>query len=401
MVPPPMRVAIFLLLPGLLAGVGLPAAEPERIDVFSEGQGGVVSYRIPGIVVSARGTVLAYCEARKFTPADRGEIEIHLRRSADGGRTFGPPRQIAHLGPRLARNPHLPEDKKRKNLGGPEEQTVNNPMLIATREGPVHLVYCVEYMRAFHARSDDDGATWSAPVEITATFDRFRNEIPWQAIATGPGHGIQLRGGRLIVPVWLANYEKPPAPALRKGCAVIFSDDGGATWNRGDLALAIGSESSVAELSEGGVLLSSRNADRRNRRVVAISADGASGWSEPRFLEEIPEPGCMAGLVSHPGIPGRNRPWLLHSSPHTTKREHRERKDVTIHASLDDGRTWPVRRLLHAGPGAYSDLAVLPDGTVLCLYESGKPGETRRAGDWAYARITLARFGLDWLGAKP
>lgn len=396
-----MPSAVFALFAGLLAGVCRAAPGPEKIDVFTEGQGGFVSYRIPGVVVSARDTVLAYCEARKFTPADRGEIEIHVRRSTDGGRTFGPARQIAHLGPRLPRNPHMPDDKKRKNMGGPEEQTVNNPMLIATREGPVHLVYCVEYMRAFHARSDDDGVTWSAPVEITATFDRFRSDIPWQAIATGPGHGIQLRGGRLIVPVWLANYEKSPAPAARKGCAVIFSDDGGATWNRGDIALAIGSESSVAELSDGRVMLSARNADRRNRRVVAISADGATGWSQPRFLEDVFEPGCMAGLVRHPGIPGRDGPWLLHSSPRTTKREHRERKDVTIHASRDDGRTWPVRRLLHAGPGAYSDLAVLPDGTVLCLYESGKPGETRRDGEWAYARLTLARFGLDWLSAEP
>jgi sialidase-1 len=380
---------------GRLSGVAEPP--PERIDLFAEGQGGFVSYRIPGIVVTAKGTVLAYCEARKFTSADRGEIEIHLRRSTDGGRTWGPQQQIAHLGPRLPRNPHMPDDKKKKDMGGPEQQTVNNPMLIATREGPVHVVYCVEYMRVFHSRSDDDGVTWSPPVEITATLDRFRPEVPWQAVATGPGHGIQVRGGRLIVPVWLANYDKDPAPRQRKGCAVIFSDDQGATWQRGDLAMTIGGETSVAELSDGRVMLSSRNTDKRNRRAVVFSRDGATDWSAPRFLEEVLEPGCMAGLVSHPGVPGERRPLLLHSSPHTTKREHRERKNVSIHVSRDDGRTWPVRRLLQPGPSAYSDLAVLPDGSVLCLYESGRPGDPRRGGDWAYARITVARFTLDWV----
>ena len=94
-------------------------------------------------------------------------------------------------------------------------------------------------------------------------------------------------------------------------------------------------------------------------------------------------------------------PLLLHSSPRTTDRAHRERKYVTIHVSQDDGRTWPARKLLQAGPSAYSDLAVLADGTVLCLYENGKPGETRRNGDWAYARLTLARFNLEWLTAGP
>ncbi len=384
----------------ILAAITPLGAAPlvENTDVFAEGQNGFVSYRIPGIVVTAKGTVLAYCEARKFTSADRGEIEIHLLRSTDGGRTWSAQQQIAHLGPRLPRNPHMPDDKKKKDMGGPEQQTVNNPMLIATRDGPVHFVYCVEYMRAFHARSDDDGATWSKPVEITATFDRFRSELDWQAIATGPGHGIQLRSGRLLVPVWLATYEKT-APQ-RRGCSVIFSDDQGATWQRGDMAMSIGGESSVAQLSDDRVMLSSRNTDPRNRRAVVYSRDGATGWTKPEFVDELLEPGCMAGLVIAPGLLGANRPLLLHSSPRTTDRAHRERKNVTIHLSQDDGRTWPARKLLQAGPSAYSDLAVLPDGTVLCLYENGKPGETRRNGDWAYARLTLARFNLEWLTAS-
>ncbi len=199
-----------------------------RTTLFEERSAGFTLYRIPGIVVTKRGTALAYCEARKFSEADRGEIEIHMRRSTDGGRTWDAVRQVAHLGPRLPRNPHLPADKKKKDMGGPNEQTVNNPVGLAARDGSVHLIYCVEYRRCFHIRSDDDGLTWSAPMEITPAFEAFRDELDWQAIATGPGHAIQLSSGRMVAPFWMANYEEN-AP-LRKAVGVIFSDDGGETW---------------------------------------------------------------------------------------------------------------------------------------------------------------------------
>ncbi len=160
------------------AGPGLLAAAPflERIDVHEEHTGGFVSYRIPSLVVTARGTVLTFCEARKFSGLDWGEIEIHQRRSTDGGRTFAPARQVAHLGPRLPRNPANAAQPPGKVIGEPGQQTVNNPVPIAARDGTVHLIYCVEYLRVFHLRSTDDGQTWSRPEEITAAADRFRPE---------------------------------------------------------------------------------------------------------------------------------------------------------------------------------------------------------------------------------
>ena len=120
-------LAVLLLDVVCVMPASIPAEESaiERTVLFEEETDGFRLYRIPGIVVTAQGTALAYCEARKFTVADRGEIEIHLRRSTDGGRTWDAPRQIAHLGPRLPRNPHLPEDKRGKDMGGPDEQTVN------------------------------------------------------------------------------------------------------------------------------------------------------------------------------------------------------------------------------------------------------------------------------------
>ena len=247
----PSRPALACLAFAVVAALpaGLPAAEAagaveDPTILFRQGDGGFHTYRIPGVVVTARGSVLAWCEARKFTAADRGEIEIHLRRSIDGGRSLDNARQVAHLGPRLARNPHMPERKKLKNMGGPDEQTVNNAIVIATRAGPVHLLYCIEYMRCFHVSSDDDGLTWSEPREITRAADGFRRRIDWQAVAFGPGHGIELAGGRLVVPVWLADYRRADGTgrSLSHGSGTMVSDDGGATWQAGGVAIRRGGE---------------------------------------------------------------------------------------------------------------------------------------------------------------
>jgi sialidase-1 len=394
----------WLLLAGLGVGGGgerWRAAEPyfEEQSLFTENTDGFRLYRIPGVIVSAGGTVLAYAEARKFTVADRGEIEVHVRRSIDGGHTFLPAQAIAHRGPRLPRNPHLPDHKKRKKMGGPNEQTVNNPVAIADRRGPIHFLYCVEYMRCFYMRSEDEGETWSFPREITSSFAPFRSRLDWQAIATGPGHGIQLRQGRLVVPVWLATYAEEGS--LRKASATIYSDDGGETWQAGELAIPGGGEANVVQLSDDRVWLTARNADPRGRRQATTSPDGADGWSSPRLVEELLEPGCMAGIVAHPGRhPLFVGPLLLYSHPYTTDRPHQARRDVTIQASLDDGRSWAIRRTLHVGPSAYSDLAVLADGDILCFYESGsaEPDPALKR-PWAYSSLTMARFNLAWLAA--
>jgi sialidase-1 len=281
-------------------------------------------------------------------------------------------------------------------MGGPDEQTVNNPVAIVDRSGAVHLLYCVEYMRCFAIRSNDDGLTWTRPVEITNAFEPFRRLLNWQVIATGPGHGIQLASGRLVVPFWMTDYER--RTRLSKAAGVIYSDDYGRSWQAGEIAVPLGGETNIAQLSDGRVLVTSRNTDSRNRRMLATSPNGATNWTAPEFFDEILEPGCMAGLISHPGDGISPRPWLLYSGPYTTERAHQDRRDVTIYASKDDGKTWPIRKRLHEGPSAYSDLAVLPDGQILCFYEKGVE---KRFGDhgrpWAYRSLAVARFDLDWL----
>ena len=118
-------------------------------------------YRIPGVVVTAKGTALAYCEARKNSGSDWGEIEVRMRRSTDGGKTWAPVAHIAHHGTRIEGNPT-------KKTGGEREQTVNNPVAIVDRQtGAIEFLYCVNNARCFSMRSTDDGVTWSSPVEIT------------------------------------------------------------------------------------------------------------------------------------------------------------------------------------------------------------------------------------------
>lgn len=391
-IPKPIRflmkapLTLLLVIAALVTRADGAAPLLETSEVFPPKLNGIARYRIPGIVVTAKGTVLAYCEARKNNSSDWGEIEVHLRRSTDGGRTWEPSRPIAHRAERIEGNP------RKKDEAGAREQTVNNPVAIVDRvTGAIEFLYCVNYARCFSMRSTDDGLTWSEPVEITASFEPFRKKYDWKVIATGPGHGIQMKGGRLVVPIWLAyggiGDHKPSA------AATIHSDDHGKSWKAGDLCLPnegdLGdpNETMITERSDGRVMLVARSVSRASRKIITTSADGATGWSQPVFHEQLWEPICMAGLATHPsGV-------LLFSNPHTLAldKEGRpipggrgKRQNLSIKLSRDDGQTWPVSKTLEPGPSAYSDLAVLPDGTVLCLFE--------RADS-----IDCARFNLAWL----
>jgi sialidase-1 len=386
------------VLPLLLAlALTTAAAELEKADLFTGGEGGFASYRIPGIVTTARGVVLAYCEARRTSAADWGEIEVHLRRSTDGGRTWEAPRQIAHFGERLA---GLPTE----GTEAATQQTVNNPVMIATRDGTVHLLYCINYARAFAQHSGDDGATWSQPVEITAAFDAFRPEYDWKVLATGPAHGIELRRGRLVVPVWLCRGTGGAhQPSVT---SVIFSDDRGATWQRGEIVahetepLRNPNETVAVELADGSVLLNIRHQGGEHRRAVSVSQDGATGWSRPVFDHRLLEPICMASIVRASWEPSR----IVFANPDHLDRADgrvkigggRDRRNLSLKLSTDEGKTWSHNRVLEPGASGYSDLAVLPDGAIGCFYERGKSDTDKNYA----ARLTFARVPLEWITGK-
>ena len=392
-----LAYVIIFALSGLLA-----AAEPiiEKQDLFTAGEDPAYKiYHIPGIVVTAKGSVLAWCEARK-RPAgvsDWDDIRILLRRSTDDGKTWSAPKSIANVEGPKQKNPFA---LKMKNVD-PNDVTYNNPVLIADKDGAVHMLFCLEYERVFYQRSDDDGVSWSQPSEITAAFEPFKKHYDWKVLATGPNHSIQLKTGRLVVPVWLStgtggNAHRPSVTAT------IYSDDQGKTWKAGDIAVPcteewINPNETVAiELNDGSVMLNVRSESKAHCRLVSTSKDGATGWSRPKFDAALLEPICMGGIVRY-NQGGQS--LILFSNPHNLDKEKgkpepgqsRDRKNVSVKISRDEGQTWPVNKLIENGPSMYSDIAVTPSGAILCFYGRGtKPG-------FAGVGLTLARFNLEWL----
>src|SRR5262249_9538896 len=140
----------------------------------------------------------------------------------DGGKTWDAPRKLADLPGPKSKNPV-------RTNAHPAEVTYNNPVAISDRDGSVHLLFCLEYMRCFYQRSAEDGLTWSNAIEITNAFESIRRGYAWKVVATGPGHGIQLRNGRLLTPAWLSLGQGPNnhSPSIT---ASVFSDDHGHTW---------------------------------------------------------------------------------------------------------------------------------------------------------------------------
>lgn len=397
---------IFHLLLFIILAIDLNAAEAfiEKQDLFVVGEDPAYKlYHIPGIVVTAKGTVLTWCEARKRSAgvSDWDDIRILLRRSTDDGKTWSAARSIANVEGPKTKNPFA---LKMKNVD-PTDVTYNNPVLIADKDGTVHMLFCLEYERVFYQRSNDDGVSWTHPSEITPAFDAFKKHYGWKVLATGPNHSIQLKTGRLIVPVWLSTGEGGNAhrPSVT---ATIYSDDQGKTWKAGEIAVPCTeewinpNETAAIELNDGSVMLNVRSESKAHRRLITISKDGANGWSTPRFDDALLEPICMGGIVryKHDG-----KSLILFSNPHNLDKakgkvepgKNRDRKNVSVKISRDEGQTWPVNKLLEDGPSMYSDIAVTPRGTILCFY--GRSGDSQGVAAFAGGRLTLARFNLEWL----
>ena len=216
-------------------------------------------------------------------------------------------------------------------------------------------------------------------------------------LATGPGHGIQLVSGRLIVPVWLSTGTG--GHAHRPSCvAVIYSDDHGKTWQRGDIVvrdpdLANHSETIAVQLVDGKVMFNIRHEGKSHLRAMSVSADGATRWSKPKLDEALPEPVCMASIIRFPMYSTFDPPRLVFVNPNNAT--SRERKNVSARLSSDDGKTWAAAKTIEPGPSGYSDLAVTTKGTILCFYERGAKEKAFRP-----QFLTVARFNLEWLTGR-
>jgi sialidase-1 len=359
---------------GLLFCTAAWSATFTQMEVFRAGEGGYHTYRIPALITTPKGTLLAFCEGRKNSGSDTGDIDMLLRRSIDGGKTWGPVQKLA--------------DKGEDTIGNPapvvERRTGTIFLLMTSNPGNAgeKAITAASNYRAARAiwiiRSKDDGATWTEPLEITSQV----KHPDWTWYATGPGNGIQLRSGRLLI---ACDHNRKEGDV--RFSHVIYSDDRGETWKIGGIAEGKTNESAVAEMKDGEVLLNMRSYHGKNRRAIQRSKDGGLTFGALELDQALIEPVCQASLVTAVPAGKKSNGRMLFSNPASTTRTK-----MTVRLSEDDGRTWTASRLVNEGPAAYSSLAVLPDRSIGLLYERGDKRP--------YEKITFARFDTNWIKGR-
>ncbi len=373
------RLAIMLFLSISLSGFG---PEPEVTDVFVPKADGFASIRIPSVVVSKKGTVLAFAEGRA-TDADQAKNKIVLKRSTDGGKSWGKVAVIAEDGDKALNNPCAVVERK----GGQVLLLYQSyPAGVSERSGTIQPGYDGEkVVRNWLITSDDDGVTWTKPRDITKETKR---EKVITTLAGGPGIGIQLRhgkhAGRILMP-----FNEGPFGVWN--IYAVYSDDKGKTWRMGDVApsaliddgkgkkTSTVNEAQFVELADGSIRFNVRRWAGKAVRKSCVSEDGGKSWSKVVDVPDLADPGCMGSVLrySEPTDGGKSR--ILYSGPQSSKREN-----GTVFVSYDEGKTWPTKRVLCNESFAYSCLTKLSDGTIGCLYETG-------------TKIVFARFSIDWL----
>lgn len=366
---------IFYLFILILVAVSSSSSQRvKREDIqyqtlWKTGEGAYKGYRIPAVVVSVKGTVLAFAEGRN-DGGDSGDIDLVLKRSKDNGETWS--EEIV--------------------VWNDELNTCGNPCPVVDEEiGRIWLWMTWNYgkdgeseiihkksefpRKPFLCYSDDDGISWSKPVDMSATC----KNPSWGWYATGPGFGIQQKSGkykgRLIIP---ANHSyDDPNGSIRKGpysygAHVIISDDHGKTWRISQSITPGCNESQVTELSDGTLLMNMRSYNDKYSRAVSFSADGGDTWSQVEHDFQLTESRCQASILNYGMYKGKS--YHLFSNPAVSV----GRSHMTIKISDNNCTDWQIGKLVDARPSAYSCLVKLPNGDVGILYEAGgeKPNET-------------------------
>ena len=329
----------------------------QNLDyVFKNESEGYKCFRIPTILKSKNGTIIAFAEGRKNSCSDTGDIDLVLKKSYDNGLTWSKLRVIWNDGVNTCGNPSPVLDKKTGRIS-----LLSTWNLGTDHEWEIILQKSQDTRRVFLIHSMDNGETWTTPKEITNSVKKSNST--WYA--TGPVNGIQLRKGnkkgRLIIPC-----DHIEAVTKKYFSHIIFSDNGGLDWELGGSTNQHNvNECTVVELNNGKLILNMRNYNDDRLRKLSISEDQGESWKNIYSDNFLIEPICQASMISI------RRPLKKEIIAFSNPNSRNSREKMSIKLSLDKTKTWPITKLLHNGPSAYSNLIQLNNKEIGCLFEGG------------------------------
>ncbi|MGY8713099.1 MAG: sialidase family protein [Verrucomicrobiia bacterium] len=366
----------------------LQGDERKATIIHKQGQFECHTFRIPAMVATNKGTLLGVYDMRYTSSRDlQGDMDIGLSRSTDGGNTWARPVSIMDMkkygdlpeDQNGCSDPNILVDRTTGEIFVSAVWTHGKPGTHQWRGKGSEPGYSINKSSQFMiVRSIDDGLTWSTPENWTKKL----KDPKWHLFAPAPGNGITLSNGTLVMPTQGRDAVGRPFSNL------MWSEDHGKNWTLSEHARDNTTECAVVELSNGSLMLNMR--DNRNRsdksktngRAVSVTLDMGKSWSvHSSDHKALPEPVCMASLLSHDLPDGRRA--LFFSNPNSKQR----REKMTVRMSLDDGQTWPRSILLDQKGGAYSSLAMVDEKTLGILYESS-------VADMVFQKMNLSEFGL-------
>lgn len=345
-----------------------PSTQRLGVSLRNGGDEGVSTYRIPGLATTNQGSLIAVYDVRYRNGGDLpGDIDVGMSRSLDGGRTWEPMRIIMDMGNDPAH--------RYDGVGDPAVlvDRVNGAVWVAGLwshgnrgwNGSGQGTSPDQTGQLLLVRSDDDGVTWSKPINITAQV----KHPDWCLLLQGPGKGIAMQDGTLV---FAAQYQDAPSNKRLPHSTIIYSTDRGETWQIGTGAFGDTTEAQVVE-SQPGVLMLNCRYNLAASRVVMTSRDLGKTWNEHSTSRKaLIEPhACMASLIDVASETNRAAGWLLFSNPNSTRQRHR----ITIKGSPDRGISWPAEHqvLLDEGLGAgYSCMTMIDEETIGIVYEGSQ-----------------------------
>ena len=349
----------------LVLMVELKAQELFPVDVFMAHTYGITQFRIPSLITTKKGTLLAVCDARVDREGDPpNNVDQVLRRSFDQGKTW---------------------ESLQKILDFPNKEGAGDPQLIQDpKTGRIFLFYgyCPgrnelidapimlgRHLSLQYIYSDNEGTSWSLPIVVEYGLKKEG----WHSLWPSPGRGTVLKDGTLVIPI--SGYD-----TKKIFSHFIFSSDHGQSWQISERIGEGINEATLVELSDGTLMVNARNDSKK--RAIVTSNDRGRHWSPIFFHPQLQEPTCQGSFVKSKW---NKKDVLIFSNPN----DPAKRQNLTVKLSFDDGKTWPVQKVIHSGPSAYSCLTILRNGNVGLLYENGTNNP--------YEKISFVNLDMAWL----